>query len=126
MTLTTQFAHVGALITLAFGGLALFAPGRAAKVASISPVGRVGLSDIRATHGGLFVALAATALIAQERALFAVVGAAWAGAAAGRLLSFWRDQSREQRNLAMLALELFVAYLLVAPVIAIWWKELFA
>jgi hypothetical protein len=122
-TLTTQFAYAGALITLALGLLGLFAPTRLARLVSITPVGRVGVSEIRATYGGLFTALALTALIAQERALFGVVGAGWAGIAAGRLWSFWRDASRERRNVIALLMELGVAYLLVAPVIAVWTRE---
>ena len=122
-SLTTQLANAGAIVTLALGLLGLFLPGKAAQLVSITPVGRMGVAEIRATYGGLFTMLAAVVLIAQERALFAMVGTAWAGAAAGRLYSIWRDGSREPKNLVGFAFELSLGYLPLAPVFALWWRE---
>ena len=124
MSLTWQLANLGAVVTLAFGIAGLFLPGKVARLVSITPVGRPGVGAIRATYGGLFAMLAVVVLLAQERALFGMVGAAWAGAATGRLFSMWRDESRETKNVAGFLLELGLGYLLLAPVLALWLREL--
>lgn len=126
MGLSTQLANAGAVITLLLGVFGLLLPGRAARFVSVTPVGRVGTAELRATYGGLFIALGAAPLIAQDAGVFAVVGAAWMGAAAGRSLSYWYDGSREGRNLAAIAMELVVGWLLLAPMLADWWGRLLA
>lgn len=125
MPLTLRFANIGGALMLAVGLLGLFRPDLLARLLSISAVGRLGLAEIRGSLGGLFVALALTVLIAQERNIFAVAGVAWLGAAAGRSFSWWRDGSREARNAVAIAAELLLGYLLLAPVIAVWWRVLF-
>lgn len=124
MTTSLQLANAGALVTLALGALGLMLPGKAAQLVAISPVGRTGISEIRATYGGLFAMLGGVVLVAQDRAMFGMVGAAWAGAAAGRLFSIWRDANRERKNLVAFAVELAIGVLLLAPVIEIWWRQL--
>jgi uncharacterized membrane protein len=126
MTLTTRLAHIGGVLTLALGLAGLFAPGLVARFLSITPVGRLGVSEIRATWGGLFLAMGVTVLLARDTTLFALVGVAWVGAAAGRSISWWYDRSREQRNLLAIGVELVLGYLLLAPIIAIWWRGLLA
>ncbi|HSG90107.1 MAG TPA: DUF4345 family protein [Pseudomonadales bacterium] len=126
MMLTTRFANAGAVLTLGLGLVGLFAPGVLARQLSLTPVGRLGVSEIRATFGGLLAGLATTVLIAQDRSLFALVGAGWVGAAVGRMLSYVRDGSHEAKNVAAIGMELLLGYLLLAPVVAIWWRELFA
>jgi hypothetical protein len=126
MTLTTRLAHIGGVLMLALGLLGLFAPGPVARVLSISPVGRLGISEIRATYGGLFLAMGLTVLMAGDTTLFALAGVAWMGMAAGRSISWWYDRSRDSRNLLALGIELVLGYLLLAPVIAIWWRDLLA
>lgn len=123
MSTSLQLANADALATLALGVLGLLLPGKAARLVSISPVGRTGISEIRATYGGLFAMLAAVVLVAQDRAMFGMVGAAWAGAAAGRLFSMWRDANRERKNVGGFALELALGLSLLAPVIEIWWRQ---
>lgn len=125
MTLPFQLANLGALITLGLGAMGLLLPGRAARFTSISPQGSMGLSEIRATYGGLFLALGGVALWAQDRLLFAMLGTAWVGAAAGRLVSYWWDRNRQLRNVGGVLFELGIGYLLLAPVIASWWRNLF-
>lgn len=126
MTLTTRLAHIGGVLTLAMGLLGLFAPGVVARLVSITPVGRLGVSEIRATYGGLFLAIGVTVLLARDTTLFALAGVAWVGTAAGRGISWWYDRSREPRNLLAFGVELVAGHLLLAPVIAIWWRDLLA
>jgi hypothetical protein len=107
--------NLGALVTLALGLLALVWPGRAAARVGIAPLGSFGLSEVRATYGGLFAALGAFALVAQDAVVFTGLGAAWLGAAGGRLLSAVLDGSREPRNFAAGLLEGLVGLLLLVP-----------
>jgi hypothetical protein len=77
--------HVGALVTLGMGGLGLVSPQAAARLIGLEPRGRLGGSELRATYGGLFAALGLFALATRDEVAFALVGAAWLGAAAARV-----------------------------------------
>lgn len=126
MTLAFQLGNLGALITLGLGVMGLFMPGMAARFTSITPVGNMGVSEIRGTYGGLFLAMAGVVLLAQDRLLFALLGTAWIGAAAGRLFSYWWDRNHQLKNVGGILFELAIGYLCLMPVIASWWRNLFA
>lgn len=85
MELAQILHHVGALVTLTLGGLGLVRPAAASRLIDLAPQGRLGGSELRATYGGLFAALGLFALATRDEVAFAVVGAAWLGAAAARL-----------------------------------------
>ena len=104
----------GALVTFALGVLGLVRPLAAAKLVGIEPVGTLGVSEVRATYGGLFAALGLCALVAQSPVVFTVVGLGWAGTAAGRLVSVFADRSFSPKNLGGLAMEAGLAALLLA------------
>ncbi len=106
-----MLATIGALTTLGLGLMGLLRPAAAAAFTSIEPKGLVGVSEIRATYGGFFVALGAYALWAQTPLVFGVLAVAWAGAAAGRLLSVVVDGSRSGQNLGGIAFEGLIALL---------------
>ncbi len=72
----TLGANLGSLATLLLGCLGLFFPSHAATFTSISPMGRTGVSEIRATYGGLFAALGLTCLALQSTAVFSTAGLA--------------------------------------------------
>lgn len=103
----------GAAITLALGALGLFSPQRAAAFTSIAPVGPLGLSEIRATYGGFFLALGGMCLYCQNPIAFRVVGVAWLGAALGRAYSLVIDRNTEPKNLVGIAFESAIAALLL-------------
>ncbi len=114
MTLA-EIAHLaGALVTAGLGGMGLVSPSTAAAFTSLSPVGKLGVSEVRATYGGFFLALGATALWTQAAGAFTVLGIAWAGAALGRLASVVVDRSTEPKNLGGIAFEGLIATLLLA------------
>lgn len=106
-----MLASIGALTTLALGLMGLLRPSAAAAFTSIEPIGPVGVSEIRATYGGLFAAMGAWALWAQSPAVFGVLAVAWAGAALGRLVSVAVDGSRSGQNLGGIAFEGVIALL---------------
>jgi hypothetical protein len=105
----------GALVTAALGVVGLLRPDLAARFASIEPVGLVGRSEVRATYGGFFFALGAAVLWSDDPLVCLVAGAAWAGAALGRLASAWVDFSRSPQNFGGVAFEGAIAALLLVP-----------
>lgn len=115
LDLQTLSANFGAVATLLLGGLGLFFPSRAAAFTSIAPVGRTGVSEIRATYGGLFASLGLACLALQSTAVFSTAGVAWVGAAAGRTWSVLIDRNRESKNLGGIVFELVLGLLLLAP-----------
>jgi hypothetical protein len=106
--------NAGALATAALGALALIRPAAAAAFASIQPVGVIGISEVRATYGGLFLALGGYALASQAPAAFFVAGLAWLGAAGGRCVSVLADRSTSPKNLGGVVFEAVIGALLLA------------
>ena len=104
---------VGATITCVLGILGLVCPMVAARFTSIQPDGKTGLSEIRATYGGFFLALGAHGLVVQEDLAFSMLGIAWLGAAGGRMVSVLVDQSREAKNLGGVLFEGCIGVLLL-------------
>jgi hypothetical protein len=109
----TWTAYVGASISVAAGLLGLVFPTRVSRVVGVSLPTPLGLSEFRATYGGLFIGagVAVLAIGTHEAAL--VLGLAWLGAFAARLLSVAVDKSASRENLAGLVIELVVGLLLV-------------
>jgi hypothetical protein len=105
----------GALITAALGLMGLVRPAAAATFTSMSPVGKLGVSEIRATYGGLFLFMGVFALIVHEPLAYQVLGWAWVGAAAGRAVSVVVDASRESKNFGGIAFEGVIGALLLIP-----------
>lgn len=101
--------NLGAVATTLLGCLGLFAPARAASFTNISPVGANGVSEIRATYGGLFAALGLICLISQDQTVFTVAGVAWAGATIGRMWSILVDQNFDSKNLGGVIFEGVIA-----------------
>ena len=90
---------VGATITCVLGTLGLVLPKMAARFTGVKPDGKTGLSEIRATYGGFFLALGAYCLVVQAEQAFSMLGLAWVGAAGARVLSVVVDKSRDVKNL---------------------------
>jgi hypothetical protein len=106
--------HLGALLTLAMGGLGLLRPHTAARLIGLEPRGRLGVSELRATYGGLFGALGAFALATRDEVAFTLLGAAWLGAAAARVGDAL-FAGAERRIWRAALFEAAVAGLLLAP-----------
>ncbi|WP_172330365.1 DUF4345 family protein [Mangrovicoccus sp. HB161399] len=73
--------------TILFGLVGFLAPGYTLQVLSLATVdgSTMGMSEIRAANGALFVGLGLAGLLVKSPVALQVVGAAYAGAAAGRL-----------------------------------------
>ena len=108
------FSSAGALITFVLGLVALVYPNIIAKFVSVKPIGLTGVSEVRATYGGFFVALGWLCLYFQSSIVFLVVGVAWLGAALVRGLSVLLDRNYATKNLAGILFELSIGTLLLA------------
>lgn len=80
------------LLTIGFGGFGFLAPRYTASALDLKPdASTMGLSEMRASVGGLFVVAGLAAIWLAEPLAFAMLGFAYAGAALGRLLSLILD-----------------------------------
>lgn len=102
----------GAVGTLMLGLFGLVAPLRAARMVGLAPDGSRGISELRATYGGLFAAMGLACLVLQEPAAYGVAACAWLGAATARLVSLAVDRNVSWLNLGGVALEALLGALL--------------
>ncbi|MBL4707369.1 MAG: DUF4345 family protein [Flavobacteriales bacterium] len=106
-----KFPFIAALITAFFGLLAMVKPHLVSKIASITPKGKTGISEIRAVYGGWIFGLAGYALWSQSLDVYYCLGAGWLGAAILRIISVFIDKSYSSKNFRIAGLELFVSLL---------------
>lgn len=104
-----------ALLSIGLGAVGWLAPRYTMDVLDMAPKGStMGLSEIRAASGALFIGLGAGALVLGEPLAFAMVGFAWAGAAIGRLTSILADEASTRKTYLFFATEITVAGALLA------------
>jgi len=115
MNLPVSLNTLGALITLGLGVFGLFWPHSAAELVGLKPDGERGISEIRATYGGIFLSIGIFAIVAQSPDVFRVVGVGWIGAAAARSFSYVRDNSRSGSNLVSIVVEAAVGLTMLLP-----------
>lgn len=99
---------------MAAGVLGLLWPRTVSRVIGIHIPGRLGLSEVRATYGGLFIGAGPAVTLIGNRDAALVLGAAWARAFIGRAVSFVIDRSHMNENIAGLAIEATIALLLLS------------
>jgi hypothetical protein len=81
-----------ALLTAGFGAFGFLAPRYTASALDLRPEGStMGLSEMRASVGGLFVVAGLAAIWLGEPLAYAMIGFAFTGAALGRVLSLVFD-----------------------------------
>ena len=82
-----------ALLTIAFGLFGFVAPRYTASALDLAPTdSTMGLSEMRASVGGLFVVAGVAAIWINAPLAYAMIGFAFAGAALGRGLSLAFDK----------------------------------
>ena len=113
MISTQMIGSLGAVLSIALGLFGLIFPHSAAKLIAVQPLGRLGISEIRATYGGLFIGLGGACLYLQHPIAYFVGGAAWLGAAVGRLISVGVDASYSSKNIGGIFLEIVIGTTLV-------------
>ncbi len=106
---------VAALLTIGFGGFGFLAPRYTAAALDLAPQGStMGLSEMRASVGGLFVVAGAAALILATPMAYAMLGFAYAGAALGRGVSLVLDAPPRGKVLVFGGIEAALAFWLIA------------
>lgn len=105
---------VACLLTIAFGLFGFLAPRYTASALDLAPTAStMGLSEMRASVGGLFVAAGLAALWIDAPLAYAMIGFAFAGAAAGRALSLVLDAPPRRKLLLFGGIEAALAAWLV-------------
>ncbi len=105
-----------ALMTIVFGAFGFLAPRFTASALDLK-VGEsnMGLSEMRASVGGLFVAMGLFAIWTGLPMAYAMIGVAYTGAALGRLISIFFDAPPFKKTMLYFSLEAGpAAYLLLA------------
>ncbi|MCR9126966.1 MAG: DUF4345 family protein [Rhodobacteraceae bacterium] len=104
-----------ALLTVGFGLFGFVAPRYTAAALDLAPQGsNMGLSEMRASVGGLFVVAGAAALWLDAPLGYAMIGFAFAGAAAGRVVSLILDAPPRGKVLLFGGIEAALAIWLIA------------
>ncbi len=95
-----------AIWTALIGCVGLFAPRYTASALDLeTTTSTMGLSELRAGSGGLFVAVGLFCVISGDPMAYFMLGVAYAGAGAGRALSIALDKPPMRKALTFLALE---------------------
>lgn len=99
-----------ALLTIGFGLFGFLAPRYTASALDLSPTrSTMGLSEMRASVGGLFVILGLAAIWLSEPMAYAMIGFAFVGAALGRALSLALDNPPRAKTLLFGGIEAALA-----------------
>lgn len=113
--ITSVLNSLLALTSIALGAIGWFAPRYTLALLDLKPgESSMGLSEIRAASGALFVGLGLGAFWLGTPAAYAMIGFAWGFAALGRLTSALFDPAPTARTWTFFAVEAIVAGLLLA------------
>jgi hypothetical protein len=112
----TDYINIAlALVSIGLGMIGWLRPHYTMQVLDIAPThSTMGVSEIRAASGALFVGIGFGALVLATPMAFAMVGFAWAGAAIGRLTSIFADGEASRQKIVFFAVEAVVAATLLA------------
>jgi len=95
-----------ALMTIGFGAIGFLAPRYTAKALDLAPTdSTMGLSELRAGSGGVFIAVGLWCLLTQSPTAFFALGIVYLGAGTGRGLSILIDKPPLKTALIFLAFE---------------------
>lgn len=115
--MTHTIPLLGALCTLALGAFWLVAPRKVPRYLGVAPEGKLGISEIRATYGGVFVGLGAAALWFRLPEVYAAVGLGWLFAGMTRTASVFLDRSFSASNLGGIVIEVGIGLSLIAAML---------
>ncbi|WP_397423277.1 DUF4345 family protein [Phenylobacterium sp.] len=108
------FNLAGAGITIAMGCLGLFFPGRASALTGLTATTPEARGEFRGTLGITFILLGLAPAVTDSPAAYLAVGAAWAGAGLGRMVSIFLDDARTGKNWAAVGFELALGGLMIS------------
>jgi Domain of unknown function (DUF4345) len=104
---------IGATVFVLLGIVGFFFPDLIAQFVGIVAGKDRGKSEIRATYGGVFLGIGASALYFQDTNVFTAVGIGWALAAIARILGILVDKEYHKLNFGGVIFETAVAILLL-------------
>ena|SRR6056297_1863344 len=103
-----------ALASIGLGGIGWLAPRYTMGVLDLATDGStMGVSEIRAASGALFIGMGLGAIILGTPTAYAMVGFAWGGAAIGRVTSLALDDAPTRRTWGFAVAEIVVAAVLL-------------
>ena len=106
---------IAAVLTIIFGSFGFLAPRFTMGALYLQTDGNtMGLSEVRASVGGLFVVTGIACLLLGTPESYFMLGVAYVGAAAGRLLSLVLDKPPFAKAFIYFAIEAVLAIWLVA------------
>lgn len=106
---------IATLLTIGFGLFGFVAPRYTAAALDLAPTSStMGLSEMRASVGGLFVVAGLAALWLNAPLAYAMIGFAFAGAALGRVLSLILDAPPKTKVLVFGGIEAALAAWFIA------------
>ena len=112
--MTDTLNLLAALLTIGFGLFGFLAPSYTASALDLAPTtSTMGLSEMRASVGGLFVVAGLAAIWLGSPMAYAMVGFAFAGAALGRAVSLVLDNPPAMKVLLFGGIEAALAAWLV-------------
>jgi len=101
---------IAALLTIGFGLFGFVAPKYTAAALDLEPTSStMGLSEMRASVGGLFVVAGAAAIWLDQPLAYAMIGFAFAGAVLGRAMSLVLDKPPVRKILVFGGIEAALA-----------------
>lgn len=101
---------IAAVLTIAFGLFGFVAPRYTASALDLAPTNStMGLSEMRASVGGLFVVAGLAAIWINQPLAYAMIGFAFVGAALGRCLSLLFDKPPVKKVLIFGGIEAILA-----------------
>lgn len=104
-----------ALASVGLGAIGWLMPRYTMELLDMAPTrSTMGLSEIRAASGALFIGLGLGAIVLNTPLAFAMVGFAWGGAAIGRLTSIIADGDASRQKVTFFVIEAAVAITLLA------------
>ncbi|WP_170760533.1 DUF4345 family protein [Ruegeria lacuscaerulensis] len=112
--MTTTLNVIAAILTIGFGLFGFLAPNFTAASLDLAPTdSNMGLSEIRASVGGLFVVTGLAVLWLNNPMAYAMLGIVYAGAALGRFVSVILDNPPLVKAVTFGGIELVLALWLI-------------
>lgn len=112
--MTTTLNVIAALLTIGFGSFGFLAPAWTATSLDLAPTNStMGLSEMRASVGGLFVVTGIAVIWLNNPMAYVMLGVVYAGAALGRFVSVALDSPPLVKALTFGGIELVLALWLI-------------
>ena len=115
LSLPGVLPELGALLTCTIGVVGLVAPRKVLAATRLENLEGYSTAEGRSTFGLMLLALGGIPLVTGETMAFVTAGAAWLGAAAGRLASLVLDGRSDNHNLLGMVCQAFIGALLMFP-----------